>query len=124
MSYILFPTEGQSKIVEIWGTGNVKREFLNVQDLAYAIKFCLKKRIRHNFMNVGSGEHISIKELASQIKKIVGYRGKISFNSKYPDGVKLRKLDIKKLRNLGWKPKINLKQGLSKYCEYFEKEIF
>ena len=70
------------KKVEIWGTGNVKREFLNVKDLAAAIKFCLKKKIKYSYMNVGSGDHISIKELALLVKKIMKYKGKIFFNKK------------------------------------------
>ena len=112
------------KMVEIWGSGNVKREFLNVKDLAVAIKFCLNKKIKHSFVNVGSGEHISIRELALLIKKILKYNGKIYFNKSYPDGVKLRKLDIKKMNKLGWKAKIKLKDGLKDYCKYFQdKEL-
>ena len=110
----------KQKKVEIWGSGNVKREFLNVKDLAVAIKFCLNKKIKHSFVNVGSGEHISIKELALLIKKILKYNGKIYFNKSYPDGVKLRKLDIKRMNKLGWKAKIKLKDGLEDYCKYFQ----
>ena len=107
--------------VEIWGSGNVKREFLNVQDLASAIKFCLKRKIRYSFINVGSGEHISIKKVALLIKEIVKYNGKIYFNKDYPDGVKSRKLDNKRINELGWKASISLKQGLKDYCNYFKK---
>ena len=110
--------------VEIWGSGNVKREFLNVNDLAEAIKFCLEKKIKESFLNIGSGEHISIKKLALTIKDIVGFNGKIFYNKNYPDGVKLRKLDSKKINIKGWKAKIPLKKGLINYCEYFEKEIY
>lgn len=113
----------KKKVVEVWGSGKVKREFLNVEDLASAIQFCLNKKIETSFLNVGSGDHISIKKLAHMIKKIVGYKGKINFNKKYPDGVKLRRLDIRKIRNLGWKSKISLKKGLKDYCEYFNREI-
>ncbi len=109
--------------VEIWGSGNVKREFLNVQDLALAIKFCIKKKIRHSFINVGSGEHVSIKKVASLIKEIMKYKGKIYFNKSYPDGVKLRKLDNKKINKLGWKATINLKTGLKTYCNYFKNKV-
>tara|TARA_B100001057_G_scaffold80269_1_gene75452 strand:- start:77 stop:1006 length:930 start_codon:yes stop_codon:yes gene_type:complete len=112
------------KKVEIWGSGKVKREFLNVDDLANAINFCLTKKIKYSFLNVGSGEHISIKNLALLIKKITNFKGKIHFNKKYPDGVKLRKLDNKRIVSLGWKAKINLKNGLIKYCEHFEKNIY
>ena len=75
-------------------------------------------------MNVGSGTHVSIKELAFLIKKIVNYDGQIHFNRKYPDGVKQRRLDIKRITKLGWKAKISLKNGLSEYCKYFEEKIF
>lgn len=109
--------------VEIWGSGNVKREFLNVKDLAVAIKFCVNKKIDYPFLNVGSGEHISIKNLSILIKKIVGYKGELFFNRKYPDGVKLRKLDSKKINNLGWSSKISLKSGLIEYCKDFDKNF-
>ena len=112
------------KQVEIWGSGKVKREFLNVDDLASAIKFCINKNIHYPYLNIGSGEHISIKNLAELIKKIVGYNGKLFFNKKYPDGVKLRKLDSKKIKRLGWSPKILLKKGLIDYCKNFEKNYF
>ncbi len=114
----------QKQKVEIWGSGKVKREFLNVEDLADAIKFCLTKKIKHPYINVGSGEHISIRELALLIKKVTKFEGGIYFNKKYPDGVKLRKLDNKKISELGWKSKINLKKGLVKYYKYFEENVF
>ena len=114
----------KKKKVEIWGSGNVKREFLNVDDLANAVKFCLTKKIKYSFLNVGSGEQISIKNLALLIKKITNYKGKIYFNKKYPDGVKLRRLDNKRINNLGWRAKINLKSGLNNYCRFFEKNNY
>lgn len=109
------------KNVEIWGSGTVKREFLNVEDLASAINFCLTKKIKHSFVNVGSGEHITIKRLALIIKDIIGFKGKIFFNKKYPDGVKLRKLNSQKLNKMGWTAKIPLKNGLIDYYNYFKK---
>jgi len=75
-------------------------------------------------MNVGSGEHISIKQLALLIREITKFNGGIYFNKKYPDGVKLRKLDNRKISKLGWKSKISLKNGLIKYYKYFEESIF
>ncbi len=111
------------KKVEIWGSGTAKREFLNVNDLASAIKFCTEKKINHSFLNIGSGEQISIKKLAILIRKIVGFKGNIYFNKSYPDGVKLRKLDSTKIKKLGWVSKIDLMSGLKEYCKYFEKSI-
>ena len=111
-------------LVEVWGSGKVKREFLNVEDLSSAVYFILKKRINHNFLNIGGGEHFSIKKVALILKKIVGFKGKIVFNRKYPDGVKERKLDSKIIKKLGWKPKISLINGLKKYCNYYKDEIY
>ena len=110
----------KKKNVEIWGSGKVKREFLNVEDLARAVHFTLIKRIPYPFINVGSGDYITIKSLAQKIQKISGYKGKIIFNKKYPDGVIERKLDISKIKKLGWKKKINLYQGIENYYKYFE----
>ncbi len=114
----------KSPVVEVWGSGNVKREFLNVEDLSSAIYFILKRKINHNFLNIGGGEHFSIKKVALILKKIVGFKGKIVFNRKYPDGVKERKLDSRIIKKLGWKPKISLINGLKKYCNYYKDEIY
>ncbi len=110
--------------VEVWGSGTVKREFLNVEDLSSAIYFVIKKKINYDFINIGGGEHHSIKTIANMIKKITKYKGKIFFNKKYPDGVKKRQLDSKIIKSLGWKPSIDLKVGLQKYCAYYLKEIY
>ena len=110
--------------VEVWGSGKVKREFLNVEDLSSAIYFLLKKKINQDFINIGGGEHYSIKSIAKIIKRIINYKGKIVFNKKYPDGVKRRQLDSKIIKSLGWRPKITLKIGLKKYCNYYLKEIY
>jgi len=115
--------KNKKKIVEIWGSGKVRREFLNVEDLADAVNFLLKKKIKNDYINIGSGEDISIKALAYLIKKIINYNGKIIFNKKYPDGVKVRKVNSSIIKGLGWKPKIKLKKGLIKYCDYYANII-
>ncbi len=112
--------KNNKNFVEVWGSGNVEREFLNVEDLASAIYFCLNKKIPYPYMNVGSGDNISIKKLAYMIKKISKFKGKIIFNKKYPDGVKKRKLDTSKLKNLGWRRSIKLKDGIKKYFDYYQ----
>ena len=111
------------KTVEVWGTGKVRREFLNVEDLAEAIYFLIKKKISHDYINIGGGEDFSIQQLAEMIKKIVNFKGKIIFNSKYPDGVKTRKVNSSIIKKLGWRPKIKLKNGLIEYCDYYLKKI-
>ena len=110
--------------VEVWGSGNVKREFLNVEDLSSAIYFVMKRKINYDFLNIGGGEHFSIKKVALILKKIIGFKGKIIFNRKYPDGVKKRKLDSSIIKKLGWTPKISLINGLKQYCDYYQNEIY
>ena len=110
--------------VEVWGSGKVKREFLNVEDLSSAILFVIRKKIKSDFINIGGGEHFSIKMIANIIKKIINYKGKILFNKKYPDGVKRRQLNSKIIKGLGWKPRISLKRGLKEYCNYYLNEIY
>ena len=109
------------KKVEIWGSGKSEREFLNVEDLAKAIFFCMKKKINHSVLNVGSSDCISIFRLASLIKKITNFKGRMFFNKKYPDGTLKRKLDTTLINKLGWKPKIELEQGLKNYYEHYKK---
>ena len=96
---------------------------MNVKDLAEAIIFMLKNKLHHDYLNVGSGEDISIKDLAKIISKITNYKGKIFFNKSYPDGVKQRILNSSKIRKMGWSPKIKLKKGLKDYCSYYIKDV-
>jgi GDP-L-fucose synthase len=107
------------KIVEVWGSGLVRREFLHVDDLSKAILFCLNRKIDHSYLNVGSGEQITIKKLAKIIQNITKFKGKIFFNKKYPNGVKERKLDTSLLKKNGWKAKIKLRLGLKDYYNNF-----
>ena len=115
--------KNNKKEVEVWGSGRVKREFLNVDDLAGAVFFCLKKKIPYPYINVGSGESISIKDLAYKLKSISKFKGKIKFNKDYPDGVSERKLDSKKINKLGWKKNITLNKGLRSFFKYYEDVI-
>ena len=79
----------------------------------------LNKKTRHPYINVGSRDYLSIKNLSKIIKKITKYKGKIVFNKKYPDGVRERKLDTSILDKMGWKSKIKIQNGLQKYYDYF-----
>jgi GDP-L-fucose synthase len=107
--------------VEVWGSGLVKREFINVNDLAQAIVFLINKKVSYTYLNIGGSEQITIKNLSLLIKEITKFNGKIFFNKKYPDGVKERKLDVNLINKLGWKSKIPLKKGLEEYYRYFLK---
>ena len=108
----LIAKKKKKKIVEIWGSGNPKREFLFSEDCAEAIYTIMKRDKYYNLINIGSDEEIKIKDLALMIKKITNYKGNIIFNKKMPDGVKQKKLDITKLKKLGWRQKTNLKDGI------------
>ena len=96
---------------------------MNVEDLSRAVYFCLKKKINYDYLNIGSGEHYSIKKIAEMIQTITGYTGKIIYNKNFPDGVKMRLLNCKKIKSIGWKPQISLKLGLKKYCNYYLKKV-
>jgi GDP-L-fucose synthase len=98
--------------VEVWGSGSPLREFLHVDDLAEACLFLMKNYSDQQFINVGSGSEISIRELASLIKDIVGYKGEVVFNTSRPDGTPRKLMDASKLRALGWSAKISLRNGL------------
>ena len=105
---------GNPQSVVLWGTGTPKREFLHVDDLADACVFLMNHYDESDIINIGSGEDISIAELALLVKDIVGYSGNIEYDAKKPDGTPLKRLDVGKLRRLGWKPKISLKEGIKK----------
>ncbi|WAM33651.1 GDP-L-fucose synthase [Caldicellulosiruptor morganii] len=105
--------------VEVWGTGKPLREFLYVDDLADACVFLMENYDDELWINVGSGEEISIAELAELIKKVVGYKGEIVFNSKMPDGTPRKLLDTTRLKNLGWQRKVGLEEGLRMTYKWF-----
>jgi GDP-L-fucose synthase len=99
--------------VVIWGTGTPRREFLHVDDMANACLFLMRNYHEKGLVNVGSGEDVSILELAELIKKIIGYAGDIQLDPSKPDGTPRKLMDISKLTSLGWKMSINLPQGIS-----------
>lgn len=116
-------TEGDNKVV-VWGTGSPKREFLHVDDLAEACFFLLQNYDDTEFVNVGVGTDLSIKELALLIKEIVGFDGELSFDTSKPDGTPRKLMDVNKLNSLGWKAKISLKDGIrSTYQEFVKSTI-
>ncbi len=108
--------------LEIWGTGTPKREFLHADDLANACVWLMQNYSQSQFLNIGTGEDLSIKELAFLIKDIVGFQGELFFNTKKPDGTPRKYLDISKLKAIGWQANIELAEGIRKvYEETFEK---
>ena len=118
--------------VNVWGSGNQRRDFLYVDDLALACyhvmnldKKIFKKNIKTmcSHINIGSGLDLTIRELAKTIKNVIKYKGKIKFDKTKPDGMKRKLLDNKRIKNIGWKPKYTLKKGLKKsYKDFLERE--
>lgn len=105
--------------VTLWGTGQAKREFLHVDDLAEATCFLLEKKVPYSLLNIGYGMDITIAELAKKMAKIIGYNGEFKFDTSMPDGTPRKILDSSKLFNLGWKPTIALEDGLKRiYQDY------
>ena len=95
------------------------REFLYVDDLSSAIEFLVIKNIKSDLLNVGSGEEVSILELANHIKEVVGYEGSIELDSEKPDGNPRKLLDSSKINNLGWKSETKLIDGLKHTYEWY-----
>lgn len=110
--------------VEVWGSGLPKREFLHVDDLAEACVFLMTQYDGTEWLNIGTGEDISIKELALLIKSIVGFEGELIFDSSKPDGTPRKLMDVSRLHKLGWKHKIDLKEGIERvYSEFKQSEL-
>lgn len=112
-----------SKTVSIWGTGNVLRDFLYVDDMAEAVFLVMEKYNEKQFLNIGSGQEIKIKDLAKLIKEVVRYEGELVFDTTKPDGMPKKLLDISKISKLEWKPTTDLKQGLEKMYKYFLESL-
>ena len=123
-----------AKKVEIWGTGNPRREFLYSEDMADACVYLLENRdfkdtyssddkeIRNTHINIGTGIDISIKELAYVIKEIIGFKGEFYFNTEKPDGTMIKLTDPSKLHSLGWKHKVELKEGIEKMYRWYREK--
>lgn len=114
--------KNNKEYVECWGSGNARREFIYVEDLADALLFLMNHYHDSEVINIGVGNDISIKELVEHIVSVVEYDGEIKWDTLKPEGIKKRLLDTKKLNNLGWKPKVSINQGLRLTYEYFKLE--
>jgi GDP-L-fucose synthase len=109
------------KVFKAWGTGNPRREFLYVDDMARACIHVMNfEGELADLINIGTGEDISIKELVYLIKDIVGYEGEIEFDTAKPDGTMKKLLDVSKMKSLGWSPKVSFNQGLKNVVEAYE----
>lgn len=105
--------------VPIWGTGNPRREFLHVDDLADACFFLLENYDSPEIVNVGCGEDVTIRELATTVCEVLDYKGELVFDASKPDGTPRKLLDMQKLFALGWKPKISLREGIRNAYAWF-----
>ena len=114
--------ESGAQNVEIWGSGTPRREFLYVDDLADAIVHLLQLDDPPNLVNVGTGTDISIAELAQLIAEIVGFEGEISNDHSKPDGTPLKRTDISLIESIGWRPQINLREGIESTYHVFCRE--
>lgn len=121
--------------VEIWGSGKPRREFLWSEDMADACVFLMENRgfsdtyskgereIRNTHINIGTGRDVSIKELAETIREIIGFKGSLVFNTEKPDGTMRKLTDVSKLNNLGWKHKIELREGINSIYSWYLKDV-
>jgi GDP-L-fucose synthase len=109
--------------VLLWGSGTPMREFLFVDDLAKAVVFALENKLPNHLYNIGTGEDLTIKQLAEIIQKIIGHQGEIIWDTTKPDGTPRKLLDVSKMQELGWKHQVDLEQGIQITYEWFLENI-
>jgi len=109
--------------VKLWGDGSAMREFLHVDDLAEACYTCMQNYNEPEHINIGTGEDVTIKKLAETISKVVGFGGEIEWDSTKPIGTPRKVLNVDKIKALGWKPKINLIDGIRSTYNYYVQEM-
>lgn len=107
--------------VVLWGTGNPKREFLHSSDLAEATLYLMENYDGDSHINVGTGQDLKISELASLIANEAGYRGRVTWDSKKPDGTPRKLLDISRIKALGWQPRVTLEDGVKQTIQWFQE---
>jgi GDP-L-fucose synthase len=110
--------------VTVWGTGTPRREFLHVDDLADALVFLMENYSGEEIVNVGTGEDLTIRELGEMVREAVGYEGALVFDESMPDGTPRKLLDVSRLRGMGWRPKIRLREGITNTYKWFIKNPF
>jgi GDP-L-fucose synthase len=109
--------------VEIWGTGQPKREFMHVDDLADALLFLMQNYSGEQHVNVGWGKDVTITELATTVAEVVGYTGKFRYASEKPDGAPRKLLDVSRLTVMGWQPRISLRRGLTDVYKWYVENV-
>ena len=109
--------------VELWGDGTPKREFLHVDDLAEACVKCMQDYDEPEPINVGTGEDVTIKELAETIADVVGYKNNIKWNTDKPNGTPRKVLNVDKIKSLGWEPKITLREGIESTYTWYKENV-
>jgi GDP-L-fucose synthase len=109
--------------VKLWGDGSAMREFLHVDDLAEACFVCMKDYNEFEHINVGTGEDVTIKELAQTVADVVGYNRDINWDSTKPNGTPRKVLNVDKIKALGWEPKISLKEGIKTTYEWYKDYV-
>jgi GDP-L-fucose synthase len=109
---------GASEVV-LWGTGTPRREFLYVDDLADACLFAMRNHEDEQFLNVGTGEDLSIRDLAELVAQVTGFTGRVVWDSDKPDGTPRKLLDVSRLQALGWQAKTNLPEGVRLTYQWF-----
>ena len=109
--------------VKLWGDGSAMREFLHVDDLAEACYVCMQQYDEADHINVGTGEDVTIKELAESISTVVGFVGDIEWDATKPNGTPRKVLNVDKIKSLGWEPKISLREGIQSTYEWYKKMV-
>ena len=107
-------------VVKLWGDGSAKREFLHVDDLAAALLVCMERYDSEEIINIGTGEDVTIKELAEMIVKVTGYKNDYEWDTSKPNGTPRKVLNVDKMKSLGWEPKIGLREGLESTYEWMK----
>lgn len=107
----------------VWGTGTVRREFMHVDDMADACLFLMKNYSDERFVNIGVGTDVTIRELAELIADVVGYKGKLIFDTSKPDGPPRKLLDVERINALGWKARTGLREGIAATYEWYRSHV-
>ena len=110
-------------VVKLWGDGSPRREFLHVDDLAAALLICMERYDSDEIINIGTGEDVTIKELAETIVEVTGYKNDYEWDTSKPNGTPRKVLNVDKVKSLGWEPKISLREGIESTYEWYKKSI-